>query len=840
METRFHCENLKRRQLLAIPGALLNGIDYLEVIDARAGEVPTEPQRTLLVRFFKPIHGAQGDVLGTANVRILGGVRITPIEVQWAWPAPSVPEAVATPAERTFFSSELPEPEKVLVVRTSSTGDFSTYRLSLVRSEEDERAPEGFDALSSEVGFSFKVELPSEFDSRAAAAPVPALPSALHVDYLAKDYASFRQLMLDRLAVVMPDWAERNPADFGITLVELMAYAADQLSYYQDAVATEAYLGTARRRVSVRRHARLLDYFVHEGCNARAWARLVCDVGLEEEVLPAGTVLLTQVDAPRGPLAYELLEEGLHAGARAFETMHELKLSTAHNELRFHTWGDEDCCLPRGTTQAALVDAGRTLRLGVGDVLVLAQKRGPRTGLLQDADPTLRHAVRLTRVNALARDELLGVDLVEVEWSVEDALPFALELGEDDAPAAVAWGNVVLTDHGYTLPTGELLPPVPEEGRYRPRLKSGPLTRQGHAVGSTGRPVPFDPWASARAATRWAVENARPVIFLSDASAPERPWLPVQDLLESDRFSPHFVAESEDDGSTSLRFGDGVMGRTPQGGLTARYRVGNGRAGNVGAETIAHVVLHPTDGVLNATLKSILDVSNPLPAAGGVDPESLDHVRQNAPQAFRRNERAVTAEDFAAAVERHPEVQKAVATRRWTGSWPTLYITVDRYGGLPVDEAFEAELRAFLERFRLAGHDLEIDSPVFVPLDIGLTVAVKPGHFRGDVKSALLQAFSSGELPGGQRGFFHPDRFTFGQSVYLSQIIHTAMQVPGVAWVDTSARARLRRFQRFGQVANRELETGVLRVKALEIIRLDNDVNRPENGKLEFALEGGL
>ena len=69
----------------------------------------------------------------------------------------------------------------------------------------------------------------------------------------------------------MPAWQERSPADIGIALVELLAYAGDQLSYYQDAVATEAYLGTARRRVSVRRHARLLDYPMHDGCNARAW-----------------------------------------------------------------------------------------------------------------------------------------------------------------------------------------------------------------------------------------------------------------------------------------------------------------------------------------------------------------------------------------------------------------------------------------------------------------------------------------------------------------------------------------------------------------------------------------
>ena len=94
------------------------------------------------------------------------------------------------------------------------------------------------------------------------------------IDYLAKDFASFRQLMLDQISLLVPDWQERHPADLGDVLVEILAYAADYLSYYQDGVATEAYLGTARLRRSVRRHARLLDYDLHNGCNARTWVHI--------------------------------------------------------------------------------------------------------------------------------------------------------------------------------------------------------------------------------------------------------------------------------------------------------------------------------------------------------------------------------------------------------------------------------------------------------------------------------------------------------------------------------------------------------------------------------------
>ena len=100
-------------------------------------------------------------------------------------------------------------------------------------------------------------------------------------------------MMLDRLSLTVPGWTERSAADVGVTLVELLAYAADNLTYRQDAIATEAYLGTARRRVSVRRHARLVDYHLHEGCNARAWVHV--EVAGNNIALARGTQLLSRV-----------------------------------------------------------------------------------------------------------------------------------------------------------------------------------------------------------------------------------------------------------------------------------------------------------------------------------------------------------------------------------------------------------------------------------------------------------------------------------------------------------------------------------------------------------------
>src|SRR5262249_22581642 len=153
---------------------------------------------------------------------------------------------------------------------------------------------------------------------------------------------ALRRLMLDRLSLLAPDWRERSPADLGVVLAELLAYVGDRLSYRQDAIATEAYLGTARSRISVRRHARPVDYRVHEGCSAGVWVQIgfaVADpdsgdlpTGSGDVPLPVGPPILTRVTGlpprlvPGGPEH----RAALATGAAVFETVEEVTLHREH------------------------------------------------------------------------------------------------------------------------------------------------------------------------------------------------------------------------------------------------------------------------------------------------------------------------------------------------------------------------------------------------------------------------------------------------------------------------------------------------------------------------------
>ena len=181
----------------------------------------------------------------------------------------------------------------------------------------------------------------------------------------------------------------------------------------------------------------------------------------------------------------------------------------------------------------------------------------------------------------------------------------------------------------------------------------------------------------------------------------------------------------------------------------------------------------------------------------------------------------------------HPQVQKAFANFRWIGSWHTVFITIDRKNGLSLDEEFKKELFAHLDTYRLAGYDLEIRPPQFVSLEIEMNVCVKRGYFKSAVKQKLQRVFSRFDFQDGTRGFFHPDHFTFGQPVYVSAMYEKVLDVEGVASVE------LKTFKRLARAANLEKENGVLQARESEIIRLDNDPNFPEHGKINFLMYGG-
>jgi len=855
----------------------LNGLDYVEVSSDQLtltafflGKLPPElsEKKTGLAKFL----------------RLKGGQRVTDIQIT------SV-EPVVDPD---------PEKDDQLVVTLNNYGDFSTYTLNLVGVEK-------IDPRYDHVDFNFKTDCPSDLDCEPVCKCEPQTFTEPEINYLAKDYASFRQLILDRLALLVPDWNERHVPDLGIALVELLAYSGDYLSYFQDAVATEAYLDTARQRISVRRHARLVDYKLHEGCNARTWVCVQTDSDFALD--PATVSFITGIDDPR--LAGKIIlnwDELTNVPASAYEVFEVMPLENggqiqfyaAHSEIHFYTWGEKECCLERGSTSATLVDGPETkappappsqdqpelkimatqsgqqkLQLKVGDVLIFEEILGPVTGNPADADPSRRHVVRLTKVTP-GEDALYKQPIIEIEWAVEDALPFPFCISAiGEAPdckylenISVARCNVALVDHGRTVGP-EKLGDVPTlgtqaicecadhsgdiqtiPGLFRPKLAKTPLTFRQRLPADDPTKAK---WTPAVSLLKQDVRNALPQVWLK--SLPDEPWDARYDLIESAPDDAHFVVEIDNEGVAHLRFGDGELSFQPPAAMSfgvtdsasngtgdisgaetipllgATYRIGNGTAGNVGAEAISLLVLK------NTTLSGAsITVRNPLPAQSGTNAEPLAEAKLFAPHDFRdpkKIQRAIIADDYETIAERNPKVQQASAALVWTGSWYEADTAIDPFGSEDADAVLLKQIATYLEKYRRIGHDLRVMAARYVPLDLKLEVCALPHYQRTHVKTALLDLFSNRILTGGRLGFFHPDNLTFGEGIFLSKIVATAQAVPGVECVTVT------RFQRLFESANREIKNGVLPLRVNEVAQLDNDPNFPEHGKLEIQVGGG-
>ncbi|TDV48768.1 baseplate J/gp47 family protein [Actinophytocola oryzae] len=609
------------------------------------------------------------------------------------------------------------------------------------------------------------------------------------VDYRNRDYAGLRRMLLDQLAADLPGWQDGNPADLGVALTELFAYLGDHLSYAQDSAATEAYLGTARFRESVRRHARMLDYALHEGAAARTWLAVTGD-----GVTTLGTGL--EVSTP--------------GGESVFHTLHPVTVRRSRNAVEVYTGGAERAELAAGATTARLVGARDDLALRAGDVLVF-----------EDAGAARTCVVRLTE-DPFALDD---PDSVVVTWHAQDAPRTPMRLWRVPtasggvAATTVVRGNVVLAEHGRLVAGEPVVPPtVPATGRYRPRLARPGLA---HAV-----PYDHADAVDRPASDALVVDPALAVPAMVELDDEVSTWQVRADLVASGRSAADYVVERAEDGTARLRFGDGHDGRAPVPGtvLRASYRIGGGPAGNVGAGALTELVA-PVAGVR---------VRNCVPAVGGVAAQPIEQARLLAPHGSRVLARAVTEADHSEIAMRHPSVARAWSVRRWTGSWHTVTTVVDPPEGVVPDTAQIAE---FIGRHTMAGEDVRVVAAVAVPLDIRLTVRIRPGAAPAEVLAGLRDAFTAGTRRDGRPGFFHPDAFSFADPVHLSRVVAAATAVPGVWWVDTSDDPVVgNRFHRWGTRAEGELAVGTIVIGEHEVVSCVSDPDRPELGAIDFVL----
>lgn len=793
------------------------------------------------------------------------------LDVECIFDLPAVPDNIR--ATQVSITGGVRRPEiavtsvhregRVLHVHVARRGDFSEYTLRIAG--EDGRPLPGFDPLLSDIRFGFRRQCDDGFDCQTDD-PVPGEPLAqAPIDYRARDYQGFRRLMLDRMAQLMPGWTEPPAASQDVTLVEMLAHVADRIAYAQDRVATEAYLDTATLRRSAKLHARLVDYDMHDGCNARTFVH----IGLRQPADPAAATSVTIRPGARFLTGIPGVATATERNARVdaalgdrsqnvavFEAMEQAACTSRRNRMVIHDFAGAVTEIARGATGIVIADPRGDLGLVAGDLLLLEQVAEPETGDAT-ADFRRRHVVRLTGVTALtdpvgAEDDdgnPVALSLLELRWDPADALPDRWPLARvttndtidgippgPGQPSVIARGNIVAVDHGISDGRDTVWP------LRRPGRRRAVIALSGRGITQAIKGMADKP-ASALLTAR--PDRAVPELRVTQDSGSGAPsdWAVVRDLLDATDERSELVLDIEADGSASLRSGDGTMGRIPDPDvpMQVRYRIGNGPDGNVGAEAIRHVVTEGHEGLGGAFLLGfagnpgdVVTVRNVVPAVGGTAPQTIAEARRLAPLQFHEPLRAITPEDYARFAAQHDQVAAARGIERWTGSWKAVVLLLDRAGGARIDDAFEREMRAFLEPYRLAGHALEFRDPQLVPLEVEMRVCVDAGTPVDVVEEQLRALFSSRVLADGRLGLFHPDVLSFGSVVRLSQLYAAAHSVPGVRHADITALRR--QGEAGGAVA---LDTGIIAFGEYEIPILENRRDYPDRGRLRLHMEGG-
>ena len=277
-------------------------------------------------------------------------------------------------------------------------------------------------------------------------------------------------------------------------------------------------------------------------------------------------------------------------------------------------------------------------------------------------------------------------------------------------------------------------------------------------------------------------------------------WREVHHFQESGGTDEHFEVETDGLDRTRILFGDGVRGAVPAADTAIRveYLETLGAGGNLGAGVVTEL-----SGPIHQDGEPVaVAVTNPVPATGGADRESLEHARGQAPAEVRAVWKALTKDDYKALAEGYPGVAKAqvldvndCANIRYY----QVNLAVAPRGGGPPSALLKRDLAAFLESRKVITIEINLFEPVYRPVSIDADIHVYSGEDLGLVRRRIEQALAD---------YFDFVRMDFGRAVPSSDLIALLDGVRGVSHAHLYAPAR-------------DVEVGAATIPVLGEVRLD-------------------
>ena len=782
-------EALKKRAK-SLSGKGLNGIDFILV---KPLDNQNPPRAEIEIHFINNRAVNALFTAGTNSFLISGGHRIK------AGPANNDLKVVDV--------KKVAGQRNLLTLEVRPIGDYSTYMLSINHAK--------IDPVFSDIDFKFRPACFNLCGLQAMSVPEPD-PNPT-IDYLAKDYDSFKHTMIAALAERVPGWKPSSEADLDQVLLELISAAADELSDYQDRVMNEAFFSRARKRVSLARHARLVDYHIHQGNQASTWLALKVKRKAQYQL----------------PLQFEAWEGSPENKSVLFIPDKTKLVSNLLNEMSLYTWEGSVTGLQKGSTSADLLIEGGTNRDKASEVeslirdgkithLLIQEHLNPETGNIAGRDLNKRQILEfdpknLSQATIHKKDPITGIWYVRVKWKNEDKLLqdyiFKKHFDNTEKDISLFHGNLVQVYHGtkvsLSFSSSEII-----------RTKRGAICElRDHPIAYRDNRTSPDRDGEIPPVSTLKVCVEIPGTGTSEWE--EKPNLVHSD--DSDNNGKHFVVETDENQHSIIRFGDGKNGKELPENATVRcaYQVGYGPDGNIGADKLR---FHN-----DAEIESCW---NPRAITNGREPESVDQILRRVPEAYKyRQSRAITLQDYSKRAQDFQIISNAAARYVWTGSWRAVQVAVDPKESLTMDLDTQDNLARHLTNVKIILDDIELQHSRFIPLKIEVVICIDQNYWPEDIQSILYQEFSEGYTPDGRQGFFHPDRWTFGQELQVSQIAGRIQTVNGIDHIKSI------QMQRWNEVA--PINSDRVTVKANEVILVRNDPDHMETGFIYFDIRGG-
>jgi len=243
-------------------------------------------------------------------------------------------------------------------------------------------------------------------------------------------------------------------------------------------------------------------------------------------------------------------------------------------------------------------------------------------------------------------------------------------------------------------------------------------------------------------------------------------WAPVATLYNQPPTAQVYTVLNLPGGGAQVQFGDGVEGATVptgQSNVRADYRTGIGLAGNVGVGSITTLVDRPL---------GVSGVTNPSPATGGQDPQSVDDIRTNAPLSVLTLGRAVSVNDYQNFAANFAGIAKASAIWIPSGAYRGVFLTVASAGGEDLTGSLTlSNLVTALQTF--GNPNVSIFAQSFLETTFGFSakVAYDSRYTQLDVNAAIMALL--------EETYSFANR-SFGQGVSSDELEALIQSVPGV------------------------------------------------------------